>query len=481
MAAQQQQPAQEPTPSVPWDPVVAVLVDVLRAGIESHARGRGVLTRAVHVLPLLCREARDDWRAQPLAPWLLLYQLHVLNDGFLWKRYYDAVPSSIDFDRGPNPTDYATNPNPNGDWSNFGIREVAADSRVWMQTTWLIKARHAYACAVDRGDTKPDPEFYGHPDQWLATKGIPDGLPLPVRRLVAFMRFLNRRTLHALQVYFQPGEMGAFLDEQCARKGCARGASSVETDRRGAEVGGAFAYWELCRTGVPLDRNKWNRMSSPFTSLDYNFCCTTCARQTCAEYERLVQCCDVEDLTATLDATAFLPPTRARRPPRTHGERQQAAADWIAPPAVPTARLLQAARERNELFRRRMNRSCVTTTTPIHLPMSLEGAAAIRRSFVLALNVDTALLYAASVLSELPKTQRPKKALPTHGTWRAGENTDALYCKAVVAIHRILNPTTSHLAGNNNNNTEAHTRLLAAESTQPRWLQRVKDRALVLF
>ena len=50
-----------------------------------------------------------------------------------------------------------------------------------------------------------------------------------------------------------------------------------------------------------------------------------------------------------------------------------------------------------------------------------------------------------------------------------------------VGIHRILNPTTSHLAGNNNNNTEAHTRLLAAESTQPRWLQRVKDRALVLF
>ena len=461
---------------VPWDPLVAVIVDVLRVQIDEQqqqhaperaggtARARETLFtwRMLQVAPLLCREARDQWRAQPLAPWLLMYNLNVL--GILHSnrsRYYDAIPSSIDFG--------SSSGAPPG--APHGIK-IAADSRKWVSTDWLIEARRQYARAVDRGDTNPNERLYGHPNQWLATDAVPNDLPLPVRRLVGFMRFLHSRSRHALLLHApeteaalllqqQPVLGGGVLDEVCARKGCARTASSVP---RAAQQ--SLEYWELCRTGAAGAQS-----SSPFCS-DYNFCSITCEQQTVAEHGRLVHCC-YAGAPAPLDAIEFLRPGR-RTGARTHGERQQAAA---AAPVVPTARLLQAARERNELVRRRMHRAELPSGTK-HLPMSIEGVVAMRRSLVLALNVDTALLYAASILSELPKTQRPKKAMPTQAEWRRCENTRTLYLKAVLAIHDILTTTPTHQTASG---TGPRTRLLAAESTQPRWLQRIKDKVLVLF
>lgn len=58
---------------LPWDPLVDVLVERLRKRIESGFTD----TRAVQLIPLVCREARDEWRMQPHAPWLVMYQLHV--------------------------------------------------------------------------------------------------------------------------------------------------------------------------------------------------------------------------------------------------------------------------------------------------------------------------------------------------------------------------------------------------------------------
>ena len=46
--------------TVPWDPLVPVLIEALRSQTEAREQaGIGVLVRAVHVLPLLCTDARD--------------------------------------------------------------------------------------------------------------------------------------------------------------------------------------------------------------------------------------------------------------------------------------------------------------------------------------------------------------------------------------------------------------------------------------
>ena len=85
--------------SPPWDPIAAVLVDLLSTAIRSGGAANRNLTLALQTLPLTCRDARDHFRLQPTAPWLLMYQLHVhkLN---LHGSYYDAVPSGIDFNVG---------------------------------------------------------------------------------------------------------------------------------------------------------------------------------------------------------------------------------------------------------------------------------------------------------------------------------------------------------------------------------------------
>ena len=134
-------------------------------------------------------------------------------------------------------------------------------------------------------------------------------------------------------------------------------------------------------------------------------------------------------------------------------------------------RLFKAARERNELVRRKLStRHVHDASTPIHLPFDTSHVAQLRRELVIALNVDTALLYAATLLDEIPPSRRPNRKTPSSRLWRSAVSADTVYLKPVNAIRRILNA-----------HEQEATVLLTSETSHQRWLQKVKDSVMVLF
>ena len=292
----------------------------------------------------------------------------------------------------------------------------------------------------------PDPQvgtFLARTDRFLATRGIPEGLPLQVRQFVGFMRFLHHVTL---------AHHDAIVC--CARKGCARLVIDPHTN----VVDSTLEYWEWCRTGRPeLDHDDW----SPFAPSNLHFCSTACAEQTIAEFDRAVRCCGADGL----NATEFVRMPRACRTRGTRGELQLHAA---LRDAVPPSRLHDAAIERNDKLRRRIARS--SEVEPTHMRIDRRGLDALRQELVTALNIDTALLYAASVISELPSNRRPKKTMPRSLDWRKQKS----FLRAILTIRNIY---IDELKANPNRRPH----LLTSAYDQPRWLQRVKNRLLTLF
>ena len=438
---------------VPWDPLMAILVDLLKQHIDAHVvLGRGPILRALQTLPLLCKEARDECRLQPLAPWLLLYQLHV--SGYARDHLFDAVPSSIDLEQHLDDclnSEYESQlPAP--------LRALHTKRRV-RRVQWILHARQTHARAVDRGSSESDVLFCGHPDQWLATKGLPQDIPMCVRKFVGFLRFLGGQ----IQMSHEAArwETGSILDDCCARRGCTRRASTPCTDTRRTALDGAMAYWELCRTGRPVDDHV-DVSGSPFGCETLDFCCRVCRRQTEAEFERIV--CPLD--TQLLNTVCLVAPPRGRRAARgglSHGEKQVAVLDL-----VPPARLLRAARERNGLVRRHL--SVRRIPTPHHLPFEAAHVAHLRTELAMALNLDTALLYVATLLNELPVSRRPNRTTPSSRLWRSATSADVTYLKPINAIRKILKA-----------HADETTPLLTSETLQPNWLQKVKDQVMVLF
>ena len=454
-------------PSPPWDPLIPVLVELLSSAIANWEQGNGVLTRAVHTLPVLCKDARDHARLQPTAPWLLLFQLHVYKFG-IRAHYYDAIPSSIDFDIGEHKDDWLKPGCTPPRWRDTHKQniELARLLQIRIRVAALLSTETGADCIshLDNG-------FIGHAGRFLATEGIPEGLPLPVRQFVGFMRFLNVITTGTLAVYYAPGDLGVLLDSQCSRKGCTRGASAWVNDPRTHAVDCTLQYWERCRTGRSPE-NLEDATWSPFAECNLNFCSQLCGRQTMHEFDRLVRCCSGNArLLNTVDFVRLPRVAQAGASSRTRGQRQLEAACLDA---IPPNRLHRAAIERNEKMRRRIAEVNSAHVTPVHLPIDQHAAAALRQELVMALNVDTALLYAASVIGELPASRRPNKTLPHCLAWRKQRGAEVAYLNAILAIRNLyLTELTA--------NPTQPARLLTSPSDQPRWLQKVKDRILTLF
>lgn len=460
---------------LPWDPVAAVLVELLRHATELAlaGSGRGILTRAVRTLPLTCREARAHFRQQPLAPWLILYQLHVFKIG-IFHGFYDAVPSDIDFDAGNHKTDCVA--------PGCVAPAFSTDRKAHVEVDRLLRMRIRVAQLLDApgGDESLDHHDFkelGPLKRFLATEGVPAELPKVVRQFVGFLRYQTYVSTQALATYFAPDDdddFGVLQDLKCSRKGCNRGASNWPSRCRDSKLtlDATLPYWELCRTGnaqIKDDHELW----TPFTCCNMTFCSWICASQTMAEFSRVVRCC--KDDGSVLNTLEFVRIPRGQKGatgPRSHGEKQLAMASIIN--SVPPSRLYRAALERNDVLRQLMSRTCVAKTEPTHLPMSLQNAAALRSELVMALNVDTALLYAASVICELAPGSRPFKTLPGCLAWRKQAGVESCYLGAILTIRNLYLQELK-------SNPRQPTHLITSTHTQPRWLQRVKDCALTLF
>jgi hypothetical protein len=108
--------------------------------------------------------------------------------------------------------------------------------------------------------------------------------------------------------------------------------------------------------------------------------------------------------------------------------------------------------------------------TPYHLPFQAAHVAHLRRELTTALNLDTALLYVATLLNELPASRRPNRTTPSSRLWRSATSADVTYLKPINAIRKILKA-----------HADETPALLTAETIQPKWLQKVKDQVMVLF
>ena len=114
--------------------------------------------------------------------------------------------------------------------------------------------------------------------------------------------------------------------------------------------------------------------------------------------------------------------------------------------------------------------------TPAHLPLSVDDVRSLRRQLIDSINIDTALLYAASVLSELPATHRPKKKQPNDATWRQEIDAELYYLKAITGIRKIYRAEQRALQ-----NKGLDPELPIVTDASVRWMQAVKDEAIRLF
>ena len=519
---------------IPWDPLVPQLVELLRARLAadgstaSDARCQR-LVGAVQRVPLTCKEAAALFRREPVAKWLLFYVnvpsylKHVQDQEHV--HLYDGVPSTIDFDQ-MHPLDdvgdarcrallatFEANANAgslpatlanraasaaaaradlkHGAEDSVGAHRVAARA--------LVVERYAMRAQLENGDAQggraAPTNAWGLCADYEAAQGLPDGTPARVRQLVGFVRF--QMALARLSV------ATAWDDEEakvatCARKGCPRVAlfdryygpvsREFNTYSKTDAFEDGMPYWETCRTGhggtsLPdsLSTNYYYQPDSthvpaglsPFSTVQLPFCCRGCRRAVEDEHVALRGGASF----ALLNATEFVRPPRraaaAAKKRKTRGSDAVEAALELAP--IPAARLFAAALDRNQTLLHRLTRRRALVD-PTHLPTDAAGARSLRRQLVDSLNVDTALLYAASVLAELPEAHRPKKRQPNSAAWRQELHVNIFYFKAISEIRKILRAEqrTRERAG-------LDPELPLVVDASVRWMQAVKTEALRLF
>ena len=168
---------------------------------------------------------------------------------------------------------------------------------------------------------------------------------------------------------------------QCQRVGCTRPALQLppEPESGGGEPS-AGQYWKCCRDG---------RAPPPTSSLpsDMSFCCHGCYKATSSEFSRLVKF-DIET-----------PESSTRNG------------------AAPTpSRLYRAAIQRNLGISRQVRTQKQVQTK--HYPSTMANRERLMREQTIMLSVDLGLLYAASIIHEMPSRIRPDRPLPSSNDWR---------------------------------------------------------------
>ena len=309
----------------------------------------------------------------------------------------------------------------------------------------------------------------GFPEDYNATGGgLPDGLPEPVRRFLGFLRYWS----HALH-------SSLYLSTKvriCDHKHCLRTCSAQPPPGANQQTGFAGDYWAFAIAGLqnePTELADW----PPHMC----YCSKTCFDAAGAEFLSQVRCCNEPELEA---ATA--PSRRASRRAEDGG--------WCDDEAVP-ARLYRAALERNQVICRRLREQerRQRDDAPFangdvrflkhfrfaHPRIGLRNQAAALRdyhaSFVDALNIDTGLLFAASIVSELPAVHRQNKLLPQKTQWR---ECLAVHRAALCRVRQVY--VEYHLKKQTRPSTSADL-VTSTSGTRPAWLEAVKTHAQTIF
>ena len=245
------------------------------------------------------------------------------------------------------------------------------------------------------------------------------------RDLHPAQRFLYALSKAHLEFALHPS-FGRHFTE-CQRVGCKRPALVVppppEPDE---EAPSAAEYWKCCRDG---------RKPPPRASLpsDMSFCSHGCYKVTNAEFKRLVRF-DIET------------PLCASR----HG------------PTTPSpAHLYRAALKRNQAIARRVRSQEQVKTK--HYPSTMANREQLIREQTTMLSVDMGLLFAASIVDQLPASLRPDRPLPCTENWRDHARG---YLGAVERVRELY---------------KAYGKGLLARDGTELWIRRLHSQVLEIF
>ena len=213
----------------------------------------------------------------------------------------------------------------------------------------------------------------------------------------------------------------------CQRVGCTRPAllTPPETESEADDEPSEAEYWKCCRDG---------RAPPPTSSLpsDMSFCCQGCYKATNSEFKRLVK--------FNIDTPAC--DTRRN--------------------AAPTpSRLYRAAVKRNLAIARGLRAQGQVETK--HYPRTMANRDTMLREQTTMLSVDLGVLYAASIVHELPERLRPNRTLPRTDDWR---KQATCYLSAICRVRVIY---------------MKYGRGELARGGTELWLKRLRDHALEIF
>ena len=461
-------------PSVPFDPLVPHLLDLMAEAIDAadwkrapltvqQEAQRTAVTTAALMLPATCREARALAKNDELRwAWMLAYELARTNTGPKL-RLYDGLPSGC----GSLKQVPAVRP-PNGDIDFIDqCREV---------TVAIHKARRYYAMHAEHDTRGFATNLAGakvvreaNLDDLTEATDLPDSVPRKVRAFADYCRWL-----------WQSASTDPYVlrERPCGRRGCPRwghvlgeeggvdGAYGISfTQGAHRRLHGTTAH---ARARIEATRNYWLDLGdkhtpdadeappAPTATMmldDAAYCCTACALQCADEYDAIVRCAAVDELAT---------------PSATRDGRNSA------------ARQFRAVVKRNQVIARRMRATRDAQTR--HLPVQFDLAAE-RQRVRDALSIDTGIVYAGALVGELPRAARPPRALPATDSWRSlgflgsGGARAGVWGGAIRTVWDIYAPRRSpaRLA---QNRAEG---LVESHLSTPRWLRRVKDQCLSVF
>jgi len=214
---------------------------------------------------------------------------------------------------------------------------------------------------------------------------------------------------------------------QCQRVGCTRPAliEPPEEEPDESEPSSASEYWSCCRDG---------RSAPPSSSLpsDMSFCSNGCFKATNAEFKKFVK----------FEITTPLSETRRGADPT-------------------PSRLYRAVVSRNMSVMRRVRSQSQVKTT--HYPSTMANREKLVRDQTIMLSVDLGVLYAATIVHQLPKRLRPKRELPCKEDWR---NKAGCYLSAICRVRSL------YLKYGNG---------ILTRGANDLWLRRLRDEVLTIF
>ena len=437
--------------TLPFTPLLPNSIDIVQARIceppttNSNDSVRDALAHAILVLPATCREARDLVKLDELRwAWICAFEqfrMGVPRATFLNHDVHilDGLPSCIDDIHLRQPgTRVVHDPHP-----DCTVVEQMADGPHSCVVVWTAFAMRVANDEQLREGAPESANLKNYTHGLVAVEGLPENLPLRVRLFAGFLRWTAQYALATAPIEGDDASSRSML-VPCDRKSCSRPAhpeppeswvnvpfTSLCPREANDDAGKLTEYWMTALMCATTDGRR-----ARFSEL--RFCSSVCAMQTWREYDRCIRCATFEELSAA--------PSAARR-------------------AANVSRMYRETLDRNAVISRRMradkNEPSLQYWDDAKFPNSVHGE---RENWIRTLNLDAAMLYAASFLAELGQGRRSKKAVPSTPEWRLGASR---WMNALSRLGRIMR------------NKEQGAPVLAINYfSPPRWFRGVKDNAL---